>query len=266
MALAHAVRFGGAVRRTALAVAAIACWANLGMMVYLADGTSKADLGPGGMFLPLCRSAFPSFTILVCGFLIILIRRSSYLCSGAVAMGLWLLDFVVRHRGCEHSHLLTMDVLFTYSIVGLLCGGPSAERTAWEACCAMIGAVYTLAGLSKLKSSGLYWINAEYLRLLVTSGSIQSAGAIHAIRIALGHSPLFAFAASAYTLLVELCGFTMLRRSWRPYYTTALLPLHFGFFLGMGIFWPQQIILVAALGLPLESLYLRFFRATPMVK
>lgn len=256
----RALRSAALARRAVLAAAALFCWGNLGMMLYLSRGVEAKDLGRGAALLPWFRPAYPPATALVVLCLAALVLRRSYAAAGLAALGLWAMDFVVRPVGGEHSHLLTLSVLFVYAGVGLLRGrGDAAEKTAWEACCAVAGCAYLLAGIAKIEG-GLDWINRDYLRLLATSGASQARGWLHALRLALGESEAFALAGGAYTVAVELAGPAMLSPRWRPWYTPALLILHIGFAAGIGVFWPHQMLLVGALGLPLEAAFLRWSR------
>ncbi|MBI2385272.1 MAG: hypothetical protein HYV14_04575 [Elusimicrobia bacterium] len=103
---------------------------------------------------------------------------------------------------------------------------------------AVIGAAYTVAGLCKLIDGGPGWINGYSLRVFAHAKSLESSGALSTLRLALASSPEAAWSASLATVLVELSGAAMLSPRARVPYAAALLLMHAGMYLGLGImFW-----------------------------
>lgn len=233
-------------RRSVLAIGLLTSWRLLTMMGALSSPTPRGVLGQA-LLLPWAAILF-----LVC--LMLFILRRAHLWAGiAVCALLWLSNFAFNPQAQEHAHVMPIAVLFAYMAASLLRGlSPAAEETAWEASCAIIGAAYTMAGLSKLRYSGLDWVNDHHLRVLMANTAASSEGFLGQLRAWLSQSPLFALLGSFYALAVELSGIAMLSRRLRPYYAAAILFLHLQIYLGMGILWPDQVLMVAVFGFPIE--------------
>ena len=240
-------RTASLVRRFILAAAFLFGWRVLGELA-----SSPLD---GGQPAAALAQQLRWGTIILSGLMILFVCRKFQALAAILASALfWHFENALLAAGRERDHCYIMPVilLFCYGATGLLHRSTEAEEFSWEICCAVVGAVYTMAGLSKLHYSGLGWINSYYLRLL-TAGEIPwSSGLLLRIRSVLAGSPAFAWAASAGTLIIELSGVLMVWPSSRPYYTAALLCLHAGIFLSTGIIWPDHILLIAALGFPLD--------------
>jgi hypothetical protein len=258
-----AVRSAMTFRRALLALAAFSGWWNLAWMLRLTVGTPAAQLGRGGWLAGPLRAATPIFGLLMAISSAGLVRRRTrYFGAAGCFLILWMFDFVVRKPEGEHGHLFPLTACLVFAGVGFLRGArDSSERTAWEACCAYIGAAYFLSGVSKLRYVGFGWAQARSIQMLVMNGTAQARGWLLGARRFMAASPRLVFFGAGYTLLLELLGPVLLVRRWRILYLAALFLMHLGIFFGMGIVMGAHFFLVAvAAAVPFEAAFLRVER------
>ena len=243
--------------RAALSAVVFFSWIGLSRMLSEMSGMSHE----GALFIGLHRVMLLPFMrqgtgLLFCVCLILFVLRQRHLLAGLTAyVILWgmqqtVVSQYVGHDPNRTTFIMPAAVLLTYLLASILEGTDEpAERKVWEACCATIGAVYTLSALNKLNESGIGWINTYSLRVIVTEELTRSSGILYVIRSWLAQSPLVSYCGSAYTLTVELFGVTMLMSRFRPYYAAALLIMHSLIFIGMGIFsffpWAIFVLVVS---------------------
>jgi len=252
------------VRRALLALAAFTSWCVLAWMARLSSGVPAQELGRGGWLAAPLRAATPLLGLLMAAAAVLLVRRRTrYFGAAACFVILWIFDFVIRRPGGEHSHFFALTACLVYAATGFLRGPrDSAERTAWEACCAFVGAAYFLCGIAKLRYTGIGWAQARSIQLFLMISTAQAHGWQLRAREFMVASPRLILLGSSFILLLELLGPLLMIRRFRPYYLAGLVVMIAGIFFGMdivlGVFY---FLVAAAAAFPFEAALIRGERA-----
>jgi hypothetical protein len=172
----------------------------------------------------------------------------------------WLaLLFLAGLRG-SLGKVLHNDVLLLLTAVPLLAATtdarPGDDRRSpafgWpvRAALAVAAAVYLLAGVQKLRHSGLPWVTSDNMRWVLYGGAASGRAPTEAIALAIADRPWASHLAAAGILGLELAAPVALAvRRWRPWFAAAAVALHLGTWLTLGLDywgWAVTIMVVAA--------------------
>ena len=194
-----------------------------------------------------------------CACVLWMLLRPSALPAAAVALAFFAGNEAARWIDPKHvEHCIVMPgavVLLYAASRAARRGAPSAraESESWELCLCLMGAMYFMAGLTKLRDAGPAWINGDYIRLLAAAAAAKSDGLLRATRQALADSPSLALTASMGTVAVELGAAAFVVPAWRPWAAGAMFCVHAGIAVIMGINWEGFPLLLPILALPLPA-------------
>lgn len=178
----------------------------------------------------------------------VLARRREWAGAGLVVLA-WRLQLAVNAADpahIDHSTVMPLLVLAAWTAARLL---RREEEEAWDYCCALIGAMYFSAAVTKLRESGLAWADGRLLRVLVASEGVNTAGPLRGLRELFAASPWAARAGSIATLGIELGAVALVFRPTRRYGAVGLLGMHAMIIALMGIDWQFFPLVVAAAAL-----------------
>ncbi|MBC8066990.1 MAG: hypothetical protein IAG13_01545, partial [Deltaproteobacteria bacterium] len=175
----------------------------------------------------------------------------------AVALVLFHLMYVTRYSLGEishGSHFIGMAVL-GLAIADLAMPSQMRERFTLGFLFFFYGIAYTSAGFCKLIGSGLGWADGRHLALwlgerTVDIGSTFGSFEPNALQRVLVAHPALATAVLAFGLLAELGGVALWLRRTRPYAATALIAMHVGVELSLGIWFGHNIYALLAIAYP----------------
>jgi hypothetical protein len=126
----------------------------------------------------------------------------------------------------------------------------SADGWPVRAALAVAAAVYFLAGVQKLRHSGLGWVTSDNMRWVLYGGAASGRAPTESIAVAIADRPWASHLAAAGILGLELVAPVALAlRRWRPWFAAAAVALHVGTWLTLGLDywgWALTILVVAA--------------------
>lgn len=131
----------------------------------------------------------------------------------------------------------------------------SIQKTTLGFLCFFFGIGYTSAGVCKLVATGPDWAAGEHLILWMRERGVDmlsSRGVFqdNSVRqYLLAHPGAGAFTLG-FGLVAELAGVCLWFRRLRPFVAGALIAMHTGIGLTMGLYFPQNITLLACVGFP----------------
>jgi len=136
-----------------------------------------------------------------------------------------------------------------------LWGKPAAEARllGWNASCGVMAGAYVLAGLVKLRKSGLGWVRADRQALLVAERAFAGPRWLRSLRLAVVRSKTASLGAGIFGLGVELGAIGLVYPPARLPVAAAVLALHGGFMLLLGYFeieWLAVLMAIVLLGAP----------------
>lgn len=171
---------------------------------------------------------------------LVLIRR--------VEIAQWHDDIVVRlgkyvPAGACLSGWLAADVVLQ------LTGRSAAEARAlgWNASCGVMAGAYVLAGLVKLRKSGLGWVRADRQALLVAERAFAGPRWMRSLRLSVVRSKTVSLCAGLFGLGVELAALGLVYPPARIPVAAAVVALHGGFMLLLGYFEVEWLVVLAAI-------------------
>lgn len=164
----------------------------------------------------------------------------------ALAWGLQLAVNAADPAHIDHSTVMPLLVLAAWTVARLF---RREEEEAWDYCCALIGAMYFTAAVTKLRESGLAWADGRLLRVLVASEAVNTAGPLRGLRELFAASPWAARVGSVATLGIELGAVALVFRPTRRWGAAGLLAMHAMILALMGIDWQFFSLVVAAAAL-----------------
>ena len=177
------------------------------------------------------------------------------------------LQYVARHalgKTAHGSHYVGMALLMLALAAWLMPTTTSRRRFALSGTAFCMGIGYVFAGLSKLSNTGPSWPSGQHLWMWIGEKSIDELAVDGAILL----NPLqelsmsswgLATAFLAMGLLTELFGFLLWFQRTRFAVTVALIGLHAGIALTLGIVFGHYMVQLALVGLPLSLLFDRLF-------
>lgn len=178
------------------------------------------------------------------------------------------LQYVARYclgKVSHGSHLAGLALLAFGLAHVLFRDRASRRRAALGWCVLLFGIAYTLAGISKLAATGLRWPDGAHLALWLHEkhvDELSSAGSAEwspLQQTLLAHPGLGTFGLWI-GLLTELSAWSMWWRRPRPFTALALLAMHAGIYLTMGILFLSNMALLLALAAPIAALVDRVAR------
>ena len=154
--------------------------------------------------------------------------------------------------------VLHNDVLLLLAAAPLLAAPgdarPGDRRTssAWgwpvRASVAVAATVYLVAGLQKLRHSGLDWVTGDNMRWILYGGAASGRAPTDAVALAVADRPWASHAAAAGILGLELAApLALAVRSWRVPFALAAVALHVGTWLTLGLdywAWAATILII----------------------
>lgn len=146
----------------------------------------------------------------------------------------------------RHGSLLPVSALIAALAAPRLAGQREpglAQEAAWGA----VGAVYTLAGVSKVLGSGLGWFAPTHLGLLILERAPEAPEPLQSVRLAVAGSPALCVVLATVALLAELAGVLLIWPRARPFVATALMVTHLGIAALMGYVYMSWVILLFGL-------------------
>lgn len=162
--------------------------------------------------------------------------RKRGLWAYALPLAAW--AFAEQHlteRGVTHGKLLPAGVALAMALSGA------------EAACGVVAAVYTLAGLAKVRGAGALFLDPDYLGTLVLERAFHVAAPLAQLRLALAESRALVTLGALSTLILELGGaLFVFRRARRPL-ALALVLMHAGIAVAMGYVYVQWAAVVLGL-------------------
>jgi hypothetical protein len=131
----------------------------------------------------------------------------------------------------------------------------SLQRLTLGFLCFFYGIGYTSAGVCKLVATGPDWAAGEHLVLWMRERGVDmlsSRGVFqdNAARQYLLAHPGAGALTLGFGLVAELAGVCLWFRKLRPFVAAALIAMHTGIGLTMGLYFPQNITLLACVGFP----------------
>ena len=172
----------------------------------------------------------------------------------------WLaLLFLAGLRG-SLGKVLHNDVLLLLAAVPILAAahdarpgdGRRSPAHGWpvRAALAVAGAVYLLAGLQKLRHSGIDWVTSDNMRWVLYGGAASGRAPTEAVALAIADRPWASHLAAAGILGLELAAPVALAvRRWRTWFAVAAVVLHLGTWLTLGLDywgWAVTVLVLAA--------------------
>ena len=133
----------------------------------------------------------------------------------------------------------------------------TSERWGWpvRAALAVAATVYLLAGVQKLRHSGLSWVTSDNMRWVLYGGAASGRAPTDVIARAIADRPWASHVAAAGILGLELAApIGLARRSWRMPFAVAAVALHVGTWLTLGLDywgWAATIVIIT---LPFDRL------------
>lgn len=130
---------------------------------------------------------------------------------------------------------------------------PGAAVAAWaiagsaEAACGIVGAVYLLAGTSKILASGLAWAGGANLAIHIVSHAYEGLPALLPFRLAIADSPALCSAFGVATLILECGAVVFVVPAARKPMAVVLSAMHIGIGLLMGLHHYEFVFLVLGL-------------------
>jgi hypothetical protein len=146
--------------------------------------------------------------------------------------------------GVRHAPLMPAAALGAYGLAWLF---TKRERTAHEAACGVVAAIYFLAGVAKLEVGGLHWAQGGQLALLIAERSVDVPAWLAALRRGFALSPGLCSALAATAVAVECAGLLFVWPRARSAYAVAAIALHAGIAVLMGYVYVHYVLTVAAL-------------------
>ncbi len=164
--------------------------------------------------------------------------RKRGLWAYALALAAWsLAEQHFTAAGVTHGKLLPASVALALALSGA------------EAACGVVAAIYTLAGIAKLRGAGALFLDADYLGTLVLERAFHVAAPLGQLRLALAESRVVITLLAAATLVLELSGALFVFRSARRPLALALVLMHAGIAVAMGYVYVQWAVVVVGLAL-----------------
>ncbi|MEJ7585555.1 MAG: hypothetical protein WKF43_16080 [Acidimicrobiales bacterium] len=259
----------GSLRRFACARTVLA--ATIGLRLALRRWDALAEQPPE-LFRPVLLVAWltqvPAAALLVlvqvvgtAGAVLAMIGRRPRL-SFAVA---WLALLFLAGLRTSAGKILHNDVLLLLAAVPILFGPARTwigDRrrsmvAGWpiRAGLAVVGAVYLLTGLQKLRHSGLAWVTSENFRWVLYSGAASGRAPVRWVALAIADRAWLAHVVAAGLLGFELAAPLLLAlRRTRPYVVAVAVVLHGGTWLTLGLDYWAWILTVVALAFPWDRL------------
>jgi hypothetical protein len=184
------------------------------------------------------------------------------------ALPLLHLQFVARYwpsEGLHHSHLLGMCLLAIAVGRALFADEKLRLRAALGTTYVLVGVAYLLAALSKLRNTGLDWIDGRNLQMWLVMNQVHRISKdqdfeFNALQELVVSHGWLATAILLPGLVVELLGPLICWRRIRLPYTTAVLLMHLGIALVFKIYFLWNIGLLILLGYPWGALIDRMRR------
>ncbi len=223
-------------------------------------------LDPSFMFNAWAPRANAALLTLACGVGLLTRFRWAYL----VALACFHLQYVSRYCLGEISH---GSNLVGTAIVGLALGGVwfrddrlSSRRFGLGFTVLLTGIGYSSAGLCKLVATGPLWVDGRHLTLWITERSIDGYGKFGVLQVnwlqqLLLDRPIFSWAILTFGLLAELLAFAGIWRRLRPWAFGAVIGMHFGIWLSMGILFDANLYLLLILAFPWDRAFDRVWSA-----
>ncbi len=130
-------------------------------------------------------------------------------------------------------------------------GGPAAvrDRRAVDAACGMVAGGYFVAAASKVAGSGLAWASAGNIGLQIAAQAAIVGGPLHTLRAAAAESPVFCGLLGVATLVIEGGAVAYVWPPARPWLTVAIVGMHLGIGLLMGLHHYDWMFTTLGLGL-----------------
>lgn len=147
--------------------------------------------------------------------------------------------------GMRHGKMLPAAGLWGWALGAGFPGfrGPQNQR-GLEGTAGVVGAVYFLAALAKIRSGGLEWVTPGTLQLLLAERAFEAPWPVSSLRWALASQPLLCGTLAISTLLVEGMGPLFLFPRWRRTFAMFITLLHGGVAVGMGFFYLPWVLFV----------------------
>ncbi len=148
-------------------------------------------------------------------------------------------DSVAPELGVRHGKYLPAAALAAWVIA--TCTTTNMRHFGLEAACGVVSGAYVLAGFSKLRHSGLAWIDGEGVGTLLAERQLSAGFSF--VRDFLIARPNLCEAGAAITLTTELAAGAFMVKSARLPIACALAVMHIGIGLTMGYWYPEWIAL-----------------------
>ena len=186
----------------------------------------------------------------------------------------WLaLLFLAGLRG-SLGKVLHNDVLLLLAAVPLLPAAPDARpgddrrspAYGWpvRAALAVAATVYLVAGVQKLRHSGLDWVTSDNMRWVLYGGASSGRAPTEAVALAIADRPWASHLAAAGILGLELgAPVALAARRWRTWFAAAAIALHVGTWLTLGLDYWGWALTMLVLAAPWDRLIPARGRADP---
>jgi hypothetical protein len=185
-------------------------------------------------------------------------ERFAYL----LAIPLLHLQFEMRYwggTGLHHSYLIGMGLL-AFGLGFCLFEEKTARlRFTFGAIYLFVSLGYFLSAMSKLHNTGPDWVDGRNLQMWISMNQVHRVSKnqpfeLNAVQeLVMRHTFLASFILAS-GFVIEMSGFLMCTRRLRPYYTTAVLSMHFGILFVMKILFLWNIGLLLLVGYPWAAL------------
>lgn len=197
-------------------------------------------------------------TVVLALCLVLGISRRSPFGYGAALMIMHVL-YVARHSQGKASHVAHCIGL---SLLALTLGAALFRRSSapfqrfvWGCLIFFFGLSYVLAGICKLRYTGLGWPRGSHLVLWIAERELDSRAASGGFapnvlqRLILEHHQLGTLTL-AFGLATELLAFLVWFERFRPWMFTGLIAMHVGIGVTMNIYFTYNVTLLVMLGYP----------------
>jgi hypothetical protein len=125
-----------------------------------------------------------------------------------------------------------------------------ARALAWNASCGVMAGAYVLAGIAKLRESGVQWVHPRYQSLLIAERGYSGPRWVRSFRVAIARSRTASWVVGVSGLGIEFAAIALVVPVLRWPATAAVLLVNAGFALLLGyveVEWVAVIVAVVAL-------------------
>lgn len=209
---------------------------------------------PKGRVLPVALAALP-FTALTVLFVLDIARVWVGIALFVAMLAIrraeivqWKGDIVVRLG----KYVPTAACLLAWLVAqpALLFAGYAEEEArvlGWDAACGVMAGAYVLAGIAKLRESGVQWAESKYQALLVAERAFAGPAIVRSTRLAVARSRFASRIVGIAGLATEFLAIGLVVPVLRPIVVALVLVLHAGFVVLLGYAEYEWVVVIVSI-------------------